>query len=306
MAPEEATLLTVDNACKKFGLLAALQGLNVEIRSAEMLGLFGPNGAGKTTLIRALAGQLSLDQGTIQWGMPEGRIRLGVVPQSLAIYEDLSAEQNLKIFGRLHGVKAKTLRQQIQRALEWSNLEARRRDRAGTFSGGMKRRLNIACAVLHEPRVLLLDEPTVGVDPQSRERIYRMLEELKSQEVGILLTTHHLEEAQYRCDRIAVMDQGQIVETGTLPELIDATVGNRQRLTIKLSTPLETWSDAPEILEYDDESRTATAWLDDTGSQLTDVLQQLQRRGAGIDRVTLQAPNLHQVFLQLTGKELRE
>ncbi len=199
--------------------------------------MLGPNGAGKTTLIRCLAGRSTLDRGSIQFGSKLARSKLlGLVPQSIAVYTDLTAEQNLYAFGRLHGVRRRQLRESVETALRWSNLEDRRHHLVKTFSGGMQRRLNIACSVLHQPSILLLDEPTVGVDPQSRERIYEMLNELRSRGTAIMLTTHQLEEAQFRCDRIAIVDQGHTVKVGSFEELVTDTVGRQQRLRIRFRT----------------------------------------------------------------------
>ena len=192
-------ILSIDAARKAFGTTQALQGVSLELYAGELLGFLGPNGAGKTTLIRCLSGRARLDSGTVQFDSTlESSQRLGVVPQTVALYGDLTATQNLMAFGRLHGLRGRLLKAEVKEALHWSNLFARRHQLVDTFSGGMKRRLNIACSVLHRPQVLLLDEPTVGVDPQSRERIYHMLDDLRSGGAAILLTTHHLEEAQFR------------------------------------------------------------------------------------------------------------
>ena len=224
------------------------------------------------------------------------RALLGFVPQELAIYPDLTAQQNLEVFGRLHGVPAAQLPGRVSEALQWTQLESRRHDRAGSFSGGMQRRLNIACGVLHDPAVLLLDEPTVGVDPQSRERIFEMLADLKLRGTAIVLTTHQLDEAQSRCDRIVIVDEGRTIAAGTLDELVAATVGDTQRLTV-------------QFVEAADEGRqrvTETYDLADVVTDLPAVLQQKGQHGAVIEELTLQRPTLQDVFLHLTGRELRE
>ena len=206
----------------------------------------GPNGAGKTTLVRCLSGRVRPDSGSMELlGRPllprSGREGLGFVPQELALYPDLTARENLGAFGRFHGLRGRELREAVERALEWTGLSDRADELTKTFSGGMKRRVNIACGVLHRPTVLLLDEPTVGVDPQSRERIFVMLDELRDQGTSILLTTHQLDEAEQRSDRIVIIDHGRVIAEGTLPKLIESTVGVNRRVTFKLAAA------APEL-----------------------------------------------------------
>lgn len=303
MAESNSILLRVIEAKKTYRGQPALQDVSFDLHAGELLGLLGPNGAGKTTLIRCLSEQLSLDAGELEWHPSKSAVPLGLVPQSLAIYQDLTAEQNLSVFGRLNGVPRSQLKSRVHEALEWANLKDRRRDLARTFSGGMQRRLNIACSILHQPKVLLLDEPTVGVDPQSRERIYDMLDQLKRAGIGILLTTHHLEEAQFRCDRIAIIDKGHLVKSGTLDELISATIGHRQQLTINFAEPLA--NPVGELI-LDEAGRVGRQWLQSTSSELSEILHDLQLAGRKITRINVESPNLHQVFIQLTGKELRE
>ena len=295
------SLLAITNAHKAYGSHVALRGVTFDVRPGELLGLLGPNGAGKTTLIRAICGRHRLDQGTIELS---GRVlkrrtqlaNLGFVTQDLAVYADLTAQQNLEIFGRLHGVPVRELPRRVNEALEWTQLDSRRHDLAGSFSGGMQRRLNIACGVLHDPQVLLLDEPTVGVDPQSRERIFEMLHDLRSKGTSIVLTTHQLDEAQSRCDRIVIIDKGQVIASGTLDQLIGETVGHSQRLTVSASA-----SDSNES-----GSSVQTLQLTDVTTQLPQVVLQATEQGFDIDQLTLESPSLQDVFLHLTGRELRE
>ena len=217
--------LEVRAAAKTFGETKALAGASFDVRPGELLGLLGPNGAGKTTMIKAIAGRVGLDAGTIRlFGREvkraDARPELGVVPQELAIYKLLTARENLTAFGSLNGVSGAMLKDRVEWALEWSGLADRAKDITKTFSGGMQRRLNIACSLLHKPKLVLLDEPTVGVDPQSRERIYEMLAALKRDGVSVVLTTHHLEEAERRCERIVIIDHGRIVAAGSMVELV--------------------------------------------------------------------------------------
>ena len=298
-------ILSIQDVHKSFDDTAALSGVSLDLYSGELLGFLGPNGAGKTTLIRCLAGRTRMDAGQILLdGKRRHRGILGIVPQSIALYEDLTAEQNLRAFGRLQGLRGKTLRGRIDDALNWSALDDRRSHFVGTFSGGMKRRLNIACSVLHAPKILLLDEPTVGVDPQSRERIYTMLHELREQGAAILLTTHHLEEAQFRCDRIAIVDRGRVIQVGTLDELISNTVGHHQHLRIRFVRPPRNESIQP--LVWDASRQQASCLIHDAATELPAILQRLRSAGAALDNVSLQTSTLQDVFLHLTGKELRE
>ena len=223
------TVLEIDGLARRYGEQDALRGVSLALHAGECLGLLGPNGAGKTTLVRAIAGRVRPDAGTItllgrtlQPGARAGRESLGVVPQEIALYPLLTAAENLEVFGALQGVHGPALAERVEWGLVFSGLESRRDDRVEAFSGGMKRRLNIACSVLHRPEVLLLDEPTVGVDPQSRARIWHMLDELRAAGTSIVLTTHQLDEAETQCDRIVIIDHGQIIAQGTLAELVAA------------------------------------------------------------------------------------
>ncbi|MFK7821929.1 MAG: ABC transporter ATP-binding protein [Planctomycetaceae bacterium] len=298
-----APLLSIIEAQKSYGSHRALSGVDFDLYPGELLALLGPNGAGKTTLIRAICGRHRLDAGFIElMGEPirhedkRQRAMLGFVPQELAIYPDLTAEQNLDVFGRLHGVTGSQLEIKIEEVLRWTQLESRRHDKAGSFSGGMQRRLNIACGVLHDPIVLLLDEPTVGVDPQSRERIFEMLMELKTRGTAILLTTHQLDEAEARCDRIVIVDKGQTIASGTLQDLVAATVGSTQRLTVQYQ-------------DEDDSERylvTETYELSNVADELPQVLDETARLGRVVEGLKLANPSLQDVFLHLTGRELRE
>src|SRR3954447_20456235 len=236
-------VLTVREARKNFGQVAALNGATFELRQGELLALLGPNGAGKTTLIRAIAGRVRLDSGEIRLfdRVLDGRRTppdLGIVPQEIALYPLLTARENLEAFGGLHGLAGADLTRQIDWALERTGLLDRARESVKQFSGGMRRRLNIACGVLHRPRVVLLDEPTVGVDPQSRDRIYDMLADLAASGVSLLLTTHHLEEAEARCTRTVIIDHGKVIAAGSLTELVEQTVGRHRVVTLRLDAPV--------------------------------------------------------------------
>jgi ABC-2 type transport system ATP-binding protein len=301
-------ILDVQQARKSFGATVALDGVSLELREGGLLGLLGPNGAGKTTLVRAISGRVRLDGGTIELfghrlAATEPRTGLGLVPQEIALYPLLSARENLEVFGTFNGLRGAALRARVAWALEWTGLAERSREPVRRFSGGMRRRLNIACGVLHDPRVILLDEPTVGVDPQSRERIYEMLDRLRAGGVSMLLTTHQLEEAEARCERIVILDHGKVIAAGTLPELVAATVGAERTVTLKLDRPPR----APVPgLEPLDEGALFRSPVRDVDADLPALLQRVSAAGCAVEDLEIRRPSLQSVFLHLTGRELRE
>lgn len=276
--------LHVTGARKRFGETQALAGVSLVVKRGELLGLLGPNGAGKTTMIRAIAGRVALDEGTISvFGRTvthrDPRPEIGVVPQELAVYPLLTARENLEVFGALYGVAGAALRERVEWALEWSDLKDRAKEPVKQFSGGMKRRLNIAVGLLHSPKVVLLDEPTVGVDPQSRERIYEMLAALQQSGMSVVLTTHHLEEAEKRCERIVIIDHGTIVASGTLTELLAGSRRGDSQVRLVMTTAAG-----------DVEQRLAA----------------LAAAGVSRHAVEVQGGSLQDVFIGLTGRDLRE
>jgi ABC-2 type transport system ATP-binding protein len=230
------------------------------------------------------------------------RRRLGFVPQEIALYPDLTARENLEAFARFHGLQGGDGREAVQWALAWTGLADRAGDLIKTFSGGMKRRVNIACGVLHRPMVLLLDEPTVGVDPQSRERIFVMLDELADQGTSVLLTTHQLDEAEQRCERIVIIDHGRAIAQGTLAELIASTVGVNRRVRIELA---EAGSNIDGMLVSDD-GLELIAEVEDIAIELPQQLARIRAAGLRVTHVEVHSPSLHSVFIHLTGRELRE
>ena len=301
------TAIHVRGLGKRFGGTIALQGASLDLRQGERLALLGPNGAGKTTLVRCICGLAAPDEGEIEFFNqrlpPSGnRQQLGFVPQEIALYPDLTARENLQAFGRFHGLRGSELREAIEWALAWTGLADRANDLTKIFSGGMRRRLNIACGVLHRPLVLLLDEPTVGVDPQSRERIFVMLEELWSHGTSILLTTHQLDEAEQRCDRIVIIDHGRAIAQGTLAELIVSTVGVNRRVTFKLAGP----GPALQGLEVNDNRHELVAEVSDVALELPELLSRIHEAGGQVRDLEVHSPSLHSVFIHLTGRELRE
>jgi len=277
-------VLTITGARKRFGATQALDGADLTLGSGEWLGLLGPNGAGKTTLVRSVTGRVRLDAGTVTL-----HGKLGVVPQDLAIYPLLTARENLEIFGALNGLRDDDLKQRVEWGLDWTGLVDRADQPTKKFSGGMRRRLNIACGILHEPDVILLDEPTVGVDPQSRQRIWDMLGELQAGGASLLMTTHQLDEAERLCERIVIIDHGKAIASGTLDTLIDQTVGRSRQVTIHVRG-----------------AEAEVHSVQNVAAELPALLSVYDRDGRTVDDVRIEAPTLHAVFIHLTGRELRE
>jgi ABC-2 type transport system ATP-binding protein len=281
-------MLTFSNVRKSYGTLVAVDGLSLSIRKGELFGLLGPNGAGKSTSVSLSVGLLTPDSGTVvieghgDPADPEVRQAIGVAPQALALYDNLSGEENLRFFGEMYGLSGAALEERVKWCLDFVALTDRKADRVGGYSGGMKRRLNMAAAVIHDPQLLLLDEPTVGVDPQSRNKIFESIEALHRDGRTIIYTTHYMEEAERLCDRIAIVDAGKLLALGTLNELL-ATHGGAPTLIVKTNG---------------EERRVQTE----------DPLAELNRVAAQstIERFQMERPTLEQVFLHLTGRSLRD
>jgi ABC-2 type transport system ATP-binding protein len=295
---------------KRFGSLMALDGVSLRLMPGKCLGLLGPNGAGKSTLIRAIVGRVLPDAGRVcifgaEASSRAARQALGWVPQELAIYPRLTCRENLVSFGKYQGLSGAGLTEQVAWCLQWAALEDRAGDPAGKLSGGMKRRRNMAAGIIHKPRLVLMDEPTVGVDPQSRNRIFEMIEALRAGGMSILYTTHYMEEAERLCDRIAIIDHGGIIAEGTSEELVRNAFGARSEVTARFT------GDPEQI----------AAWVEQRGGVFTNgvaqftvtrpteiapLLDEASTRGIGIEDVSLRRPNLESVFLHLTGRELRD
>jgi ABC-2 type transport system ATP-binding protein len=309
-------VLTVTGARKTFGAVKALDGATFELRQGELLALLGPNGAGKTTLIRAVAGRVRLDGGEIRMfdRVLDGRRtppELGIVPQEIAVYPLMTARENLEVFGGLLGLSGADLTRQVDWALDSIGLADRAKESVRQFSGGMRRRLNIACGVLHRPKIVLLDEPTVGVDPQSRDRIYDMLASLAASGVSLLLTTHHLEEAEARCARTVIIDHGRVIASGTTPELVDQTVGRFRLVSLRLNIPLDAadssrLSSSAGVSVDAADRRVVRSRMRDVAVELPPLLETIRLAGRTVDDVEVRGPSLQAVFIHLTGKELRE
>lgn len=307
-------MLQATDLKKSFGTRAAVAGVTFSVPQGETFGLLGPNGAGKSTTIHMLAGILRPDAGTISIDnqldptRSAVRERLGVAPQSLSLYEELSAEDNLAFFGRCYSMPAQRLKERVAWALEFAGLSDRRRDKVKTFSGGMKRRLNLACSLVHDPPVVFLDEPTVGVDPQSRNHLLENIEALARQGRTILYTTHYMEEAERLCTRVAIMEQGKILALDTVAGLIEKYGGQavvEAEIGTSSGTP-ESWRTVlDEVLgsgQYQLDANRLRFHADQPLPQANRVAD----AGLKLDTVRIHRPDLEAVFLKLTGRRLRD
>ena len=309
--PTSAVALSIRDAAKKFGPKPALAGVSLSLGAGECLGLLGPNGAGKTTLVRSIVGRVSLDAGSVDVlgaavGTPAARAALGYVPQEIALYPLLTARENLAVFGRYLGMSSAHLPPAIAWCLEWAALADRADDVVKTFSGGMKRRLNMAAGLLHHPPIVLLDEPTVGVDPQSRERIYGMIEQLRREGTSLIYTTHYMEEAERLCDRIAIIDHGRIIALGARDQLIRSAFGSAAEVAIHLGAADGAAADWAARFRGRLEGACARFSVASAAVELAAILEAARLAGLSVEDLTLKRPNLESLFLKLTGRELRE
>lgn len=309
-------ILEARGLVKSFDELVAVNGVSFSIAEGETYGLLGPNGAGKTTSISMISGLLEGDAGEVvvngnhvSTRSTAGKDDIGLVPQDLAIYPDLSARENLTFFGRLYGMGGDALATRVDEVLKVVGLDDRADDLTKEYSGGMKRRLNIGIGLLHKPRLLILDEPTVGVDPQSRNAILESVESLSEEGMAVLYTTHYMEEAERLCDRVAIIDEGVIQAEGTRRELV-SLVGEKDRVSISASGDLSAAAEAAKAID----GVTGASALDhglevlanDASSILPDLLSCVTAKGGNISGVEVIEPNLEAVFLHLTGKALRD
>src|SRR5689334_15843193 len=309
-------LLKVERLSKSFGTIRAVDSISFEVRPGETYGLLGPNGAGKTTTISMICGLLEADAGEVVVAgerlttrSVEAKAAIGYVPQELAIYPDLTARENLRFFAQLYGMAPDRSRARVDEVLQVIGLADRADDQAKTYSGGMQRRLNIGIGLLHRPRLLMLDEPTVGVDPQSRNAILESVEHLSSEGMAVLYTTHYMEEAERLCDRIGIVDLGEIKAEGTRAELV-ALVGEHDRVALEATGALEAAARACRDLEPVQAASVNDGAIelivDRARSVLPEILIAVARAGASISSVDVDEPDLEAVFLHLTGKALRE
>jgi ABC-2 type transport system ATP-binding protein len=308
--------IEVDHLKKSFGDFQAVQDACFYADSGEVLSLLGPNGAGKSTTISMLSGLLAPTEGDaciMGYSVirePEAAKRsLGVVPQDIALYPDLSARENLVFWGKMYGLRGAALRSRVDEVLEVIGLTDRQKDRVGKFSGGMKRRVNIGAALLHKPAVVIMDEPTVGIDPQSRRHILENVKELNQRGMTVLYTTHYMEEAAELSHHIAIMDQGKVIAYGTHDELIKM-VGEQTRIDLGLNIGaekvLDTWRSTEGVARVDASDGKVSVLVDDSNLVLPRLFDAASRAGVRIISVDIQEPNLETVFLHLTGRALRD
>jgi len=305
-------MINLNNISKSFKSVEALNDVSLEIREGEFFGLLGPNGAGKTTIMNILIGYLSADSGSVsingeQVNNAELKFKseLGFVPQSVALYGDLSAEENLNIFGSLFNIDSTLLKDNINKYLNAVGLFERRKDLVKNFSGGMKRRLNLIAALLHQPKVLLCDEPTVGVDPQSRNAIFDFLEKLNDEGLTIVYTTHYMEEAERLCNRVAIIDNGNIIAVGSTDELLKLLPEKGHIYITKNHLP-DSFSDVIKkygsVIENQDKYEIKL----NEGINLSAFVKALEENDIGTENLILQKPTLEELFLHLTGRRLRD
>ena len=308
--------IEVKNLKKSFGDLQAVQDAKFNADSGEVLSLLGPNGAGKSTTISMLSGLLAPTSGdasimghSVTKEPEAAKASLGVVPQDIALYPDLSARENLVFWGKMYGLRGAALKLRVDEVLEIIGLADRQKDHVGKFSGGMKRRVNIGAALLHKPAVIIMDEPTVGIDPQSRRHILDNVKELNRQGMTVLYTTHYMEEAAELSNHIAIMDKGRVIAYGTHDELIKM-VGEETRIDVTLNTEgekvLAAWRATEGVSKIDSLDGKVTALVDDSNRVLPRLFEAASKVNVRMTSVDIQEPNLETVFLHLTGRALRD
>ena len=309
-------VLLVENIHKSFDQDHAVQGISFALKKGEVFGLLGPNGAGKTTTISMLTGLIRPDQGRI---MVEGinlleqtnqaKMKLGLVPQELALYPTLSARDNLSFFGQIYGLHGSQLKRQVEQSLEMVGLLDRSNEAIQRFSGGMKRRVNIAAGLLHQPDILFLDEPTVGVDPQSRNTIFESIESLNRAGMTLIYTTHYMEEAQRLCQRVAILDHGKIIALDSPANLINLVGQGLIRIGLNYGQGIQVQNEAQQlasvrsIVRHDDFLDVQT---NDNQAALLSIMEIIRRVQANLTSLHIMEANLETVFLSLTGKTLRD
>ena len=309
-------IVNIKNLVKRYGDNLAVDHVDLGIAKGQIFGLLGPNGAGKTTIINMLTGLTKVDGGEIyifgkkaNGHIGEVKRNIGIVPQDLAIYEDLTAEENAAFFGKLYGLKGSLLKERVAEALEFTGLTDRRREFPKKFSGGMKRRLNIACAIVHRPKLIIMDEPTVGIDPQSRNHILASVQQLHKQGATIIYTSHYMEEVEEICSRIAIMDQGRVIAQGSKEELKEL-VATEDRIVVEVSSVSFTLVDEVKAIsgvkECSITDSTLTVLVKKNSPIIGRIVDVIAAAGAEVVSLNVEKPTLESVFLTLTGKTLRD
>lgn len=308
--------IQVEKLQKCFGEFVAVRNVNFEVQQGEIFSLLGPNGAGKSTTISMLSCLLQPSGGdacvmghSVLREAQAVKASIGVVPQDIALYPDLSARENLSFWGKMYGLRGNALAKRLDEVLEIIGLTDRQKDRVDKFSGGMKRRVNIGAALMHRPAVIIMDEPTVGIDPQSRRHILDNIKQLNAQGMTVLYTTHYMEEAHELSDHIAIMDKGQVIACGTQTELVKI-VGELDRIDLTMSGPSEhvitDWQQTAGVQKVSTEDGHVTILAQDSNLILPHLFESANRAKVRITSVEIQEPNLETVFLHLTGKALRD
>ena len=309
-------IIEVSNLVKKFNDVAVVDGVDLKIEDGEIFGLLGPNGAGKSTTLNALLGLLKTSSGTVKFfgkdfskNAREIKSMIGYVPQDLAFFEQLSAIDNVTYWGKLYGLRGSVLQKAVEEALELTGLTDRKKGKASSFSGGMKRRLNIACAIVHKPRILIMDEPTVGVDPQSRNNILESIKTLNKNGTTVIYTSHYMEEIEAICDRVAIMDFGKVIALGTIEELIDS-ISKTNKITIEFwelsNDVIKIVENSQGVIKSEKEDNVLHIKMEKDEKYHCELLENLVNNNIKFKSLTLEKPTLETVFLQLTGKKLRD
>lgn len=308
-------MLIAKNLSKSYNDVKALSNVSLSIKEGELYGLLGPNGAGKTTTISILSSLLKPDGGEVLYqdkslykNTSECKKIIGVVPQEIALYEDLTAIENLKFWGTLYGIKGKQLQSKTDELLEFLGLADRKNHKIKTYSGGMKRRINIAAALLHDPKIVFMDEPTVGIDPQSRNLIFEVIEELHSRGLTMIYTTHYMEEAERLCDRIGIIDEGRIITEGSLDELKKAS-SVKEEIQVKFTNPQKT-----DLVSMSNHFNGQLSIQDNqmilstskTNTDLPELIQLCTNANLQLEKLDVRSLSLESIFLELTGKSLRD
>ena len=309
-------MLKVENLYKNFGNIAAVDGISFEVKRGEVFGLLGPNGAGKSTTISIIStllppteGEIFFEGESIFKNSKNLRQKLGIVPQDIALYPTLTGYENLRFWGNLYGLKGAELKERINEVADIIGLNERLKDKVKKYSGGMKRRLNIGAALLHKPDLLIMDEPTVGIDPQSRSHILDTVLKLSAQGMTIIYTTHYMEEAEELCSRICIMDEGKIIASGTKQELVEL-VKERTRINIKLDKITgnmpQIFKEIPGVSDAAVLDDTVTLSGENADILLAEIISRISEEKSKIRSLDIQKPDLEAVFLHLTGKALRD
>lgn len=309
-------LLEIKNLKKKYKDFVAVDNLNLSIEEGEIYGLLGPNGAGKSTTINAITGLTKVDGGQItifgkdfKTNEIEIKKNTGVVPQDIAVFEDLSAYENVQFFGKLSGLRGALLKERIKEALDFTELWDRRKDKPGQYSGGMQRRLNIACAIVHHPKLIIMDEPTVGIDPQSRNHILESVKKLNEMGSTIIYTSHYMEEIETLCNKITIVDHGKEIATGTKDELKEL-ISHEEKVQIEVSHVnnelLKAIKEVKGVKKYEVTDNMLEVISEKNSENISAITARIAEFKSKIVSINVEKPTLEGVFLTLTGRKLRD